>query len=83
MGVSFLVRQSFGSKWPGHQDSNLDQRIQSPLCCHCTMPQNCSPDSNTFLADVQPAQRVNFFNFNFFSSSDGRFIGFGIKNEVD
>ena len=24
---------------PGHLESNQDQRIQSPVCCHCTMPQ--------------------------------------------
>jgi len=43
------------------------------------MPQNCSHDSNTFLADVQLAQSVDFFNLCRFSSSNGHFIRFGIK----
>ncbi len=45
----FLRNQNFLYKWPGHQDSNLDQRIQSPLCCRCTMPQKVRNDSNTFI----------------------------------
>ena len=53
VGVVFLVYQGFDLRWPGHQDSNLDQRIQSPLCCRCTMPQNSRHDSNTFLANIQ------------------------------
>jgi hypothetical protein len=47
------------------------------------MPQNCSHDSNTFLVDVQPAQKVNYFNRSRFSSRDGFLFVLELKNEVD
>ena len=47
-GYYLLAYSTFFLIWPGHQDSNLDQRIQSPLCCRCTMPQNDRLYSNTF-----------------------------------
>ena len=84
IGVGFLVSQSLGSRWPGHQDSNLDQRIQSPLCCRCTMPQNISHDSNTFFVDVQDAGWIRSAGESRHTRNNygEKFIGYSIRSGV-